>query len=134
MITTADIPKHEIELIAIRASGPGGQHVNKVSSAIHLRFDIARSSLPVVVKQRLIHLQDHRISADGVVVIKAQNHRSQEKNRMEALARLDELLRQVQRIKKVRKRTRPSRSSIRKSLETKRKQSNQKKLRGKVDY
>ena len=96
MIHTSDIPESEIEMLAIRASGPGGQHVNKVSSAIHLRFDVSASSLPDAVKQRLSKLPDVRLSRAGVIVIKAQKFRSQEKNRADALARLEALLMKAQ--------------------------------------
>jgi ribosome-associated protein len=133
MITIDDIPESQLEFSAIRASGPGGQNVNKVSSAIHLRFDVRASDLPEFIKDRLLKMSDSRITSDGVVVIKAQTHRSQEKNREEALRRLGELLAEAQHVKKYRRPTRPSRSSVKKRLDTKKKQGTRKKMRGKVD-
>ena len=123
------LPLDEVELSAIRAQGPGGQNVNKVASAIHLRFDISASSLPEAVKQRLLHKKDHRISADGIVIIKAQNHRSQGKNRSEALARLVELIDTACHTPRKRIPTRPSRASKQKRLEAKKKRGSLKKLR-----
>jgi ribosome-associated protein len=113
------IPAREIEISAIRAQGAGGQNVNKVSSAIHLRFDIRASSLPHVYKERLLGLSDQRITKEGVVVIKAQQHRSQEMNKEEALQRLQELVRSIAISRKKRKPTRPTRSSQRKRLDSK---------------
>ena len=133
MIRVSDIPESEIEFSAIRASGPGGQNVNKVSSAIHLRFDVRASSLPEAVKSKLLRMSDARINTDGVIVIKAQNFRSQEKNRIEGLVRLDELLQKAQHVRKARRKTYPSRSSVRKRLDSKKKQGSVKKNRGKVD-
>jgi ribosome-associated protein len=133
MVRVSDIPESEIEFSAIRASGPGGQNVNKVSSAIHLRFDVMASSLPEAVKSKLLKMRDARISSDGVIVIKAQKFRSQEKNRLESLKRLDELLQKSQYVDKLRRETRPSRSSVRKRLDSKKKQGSVKKNRGKVD-
>ena len=127
------IPEVEIEFSAIRAQGSGGQNVNKVSSAIHLRFDIKESSLPEEYKVRLLHLQDQRISKDGVVVIKARKYRTQEKNRLDALERLREMIQGVAVVRKARKPTRPTRNSQKRRMDTKTKRGRTKALRGRVE-
>ena len=127
------IPPEEVEISAIRAQGAGGQNVNKVSSAVHLRFDIAASSLPEELRERLLQLGDQRISKDGVIIIKAQEFRSLEKNRAEALRRLEELIATVAVPRKKRRPTRPTRSSIAKRLETKARRAAVKAGRGRAE-
>ena len=126
------IPYEEINLSAIRSQGAGGQNVNKVSTAIHLRFDIHASSLPDFYKSRLLRLNDRRISKDGVIIIKAQRYRSQDKNREEALSRLQALIRSVASVKKHRVPTKPSRRSRAKRLDDKSKRGRDKLLRKKI--
>ena len=133
IIRADDIPEKEIQFSAMRASGPGGQHVNKTSNAVHLKFDILSSSLPRKVKDELLGLQDSRITSAGLLVIKAGAFRSQEKNRGDALHRLDQLLVTAQREKKERKKTRPSLGSKKRRLSAKKKRADLKKLRNKIE-
>lgn len=126
------VPPEEIEITAIRAQGSGGQNVNKVSSAAHLRFDLATSSLPEDIRERLLKLGDQRITREGVVVIKAQKFRSLDKNRLDALRRLHELIDSVAVLPKPRRPTKPSRNSVTKRLESKTRRGKVKIARGRI--
>jgi len=127
------LEESEITFEAIRAQGSGGQKVNKTSVAIHLRFDIADSSLPDFYKEKLLSLKDKRINKEGIIVIKAQQHRSQDQNRDEALERLAELIKSVNVVQKKRIETKPTKGSVNRRLESKKKHAGKKRLRGKVD-
>lgn len=127
------IPDNEIDISAIRSQGAGGQNVNKVASAIHLRFDVPASSLPNYYKQKLLALRDKRITKDGVIVIKSQQHRSQERNKEEALSRLQQMVKAAGVLTKKRKPTKPSKGAKRRRLEGKARRSQLKSLRKKVD-
>lgn len=129
---TPRVDPAQVEFTAVRAQGAGGQNVNKVSSAIHLRYDIAASSLPDAVKARLVALTDTRITREGVVIIKAQTHRSQDMNRAEALARLQALVDSVAVPRKARRATRPTLASVKRRIEGKVQRGQTKALRGKV--
>ena len=127
------IPLSEVEISAVRSQGAGGQHVNKTATAIHLRFDIKKSSLPDFCKERLLRLNDQRINAEGIIIIKSQQERSQYQNKLEALQRLRALVKSVLKVPKPRKATKPTKSSQEKRLDRKKRHSHKKSTRRKVN-
>ncbi|TPH12164.1 alternative ribosome rescue aminoacyl-tRNA hydrolase ArfB [Litorilituus lipolyticus] len=131
---TVSLAEWEIELNAIRSQGSGGQRVNKVATAIHLRFDIKRSTLPAIYKERLLKLSDSRITADGVIIIKSQSHRTQEMNRQDALERLKTLILSALVVQKKRKPTKPTKGSVKRRLESKANRKSVKQSRQKVKF